>query len=66
MNDHLRISVRRLDGSYRVIVQYSDLEHTHRYPFPTRERAERFANRVRHALDAGGQLNYNHWEYTGH
>ena len=65
MNAHLRLTVRRLDGRYRVTATDRELEHTHRHPFPTRERAEAFADRVRHALDAGADLNLQHWEYTG-
>ncbi len=65
MNAHLRLSVRRFDGSYRVTARDRELEHTHRHPFPTRERADRFAHRVRYALETGGDLNLEHWEYTG-
>ncbi len=65
MNDHLRLSVRRLDGSYRVEARDRDLEHTHVHRFPTRQRAYRFADRIRQALDAGGDLNLAHWDYTG-
>ncbi len=65
MNDHLRLFVRRFDGSWRLTASDYQLEHTHRHPFPTRERAERFKARVRAALDAGGDLNLQHWEYTG-
>ncbi len=65
MNAHLRVSVRRFDGQYRVTAQDRQLEHTHRHPFPTDERAHRFATRVREALDEGADLNLEHWEYTG-
>ncbi len=65
MNGHLRLSVRRLDGSYRVTARDRELEHTHLHRFPSTERAERFLNRVRQALEAGGDLNLTHWEYTG-
>lgn len=65
MNAHLHISVRRLDGRYRVSARDRELEHTHFHRFACRERAERFAERVREALDAGGDLNLAHWEYSG-
>ncbi len=50
MNAHLRLSVRRFDGRYRVTARDAELEHTHRHPFPTRERAQRVLTRVRKAL----------------
>ncbi len=65
MNAHLRLSVRRFDGRYCVTASDRDIEHTHRHRFPTRQRAYRFLARVREALEAGGDLNLKHWEYTG-
>ena len=65
MNDRLNVTVRRLDGRYRVTASDFQLEHTHFHPFPTRDAAERFAARVRRALEGGGDLNLQHWEYTG-
>ncbi len=65
MNDHLQLYVRRFDGSYRVTARDRELEHTHLHRFPTWQRAKRFLTRVRQALDAGGDLNLRHWEYSG-
>ncbi len=65
MNAHLRLFIRRFDGSYRVTAGDRELEHTHRHAFPTRQRAERFRRRIREALEAGSDLNLQHWEYTG-
>lgn len=65
MNDHLRLFVRRFDGSYRVTAVDRELEHTHLHRFPTWKRAERFRRRIRHALEVGRDLNLSHWEYTG-
>ncbi len=65
MNAHLRLSVRRFDGRYCVTARDRELEHTHRHRFPTYLRADRFLARVRQALNAGGDLNLEHWEYTG-
>ena len=65
MNAHLRLTVRRLDGRYRVTARDYELEHTHRHAFPTRQRAQAFAKRVRQALETGADLNLQHWEYTG-
>ena len=65
MNAHLRLTVRRLDGRYRVTASDYELEHTHRHAFPTWQRAQAFAKRVRQALETGADLNLQHWEYTG-
>ncbi len=65
MNAHLRLSVRRFDGRYCVTARDRELEHTHRHRFPTYLRADRFLARVRQALNTGGDLNLEHWEYTG-
>jgi hypothetical protein len=65
MNAHLRLAVRRLDGRWHVTASDSELEHTHRHPFPTRDAAQRFVERVRQALEDGRDLDLRHWEYTG-
>ena len=65
MNAHLHVSVRRLDGRWRITARDRELEHTHFYRFATREHADRVAERVRKSLDAGGDLNLVHWEYSG-
>ncbi len=65
MNAHLRLTVRRYGGRYRVTASDYQLEHTHRHAFPTYKRAKRFADRVRKALETGADLNLQHWEYTG-
>ena len=65
MNTHLRLTIRRFDGRWRVCASDRELEHTHRHLFPTRRAAERFRDRVRAALEAGRDLDLAHWEYTG-
>ncbi len=65
MNAHLRLTVRRFAGRYRVTASDRELEHTHRHPFPTRQAAERFRDRVHQALENGRDLDLAHWEYTG-
>ena len=65
MNANLRLTIRRFDGRWRVTASDSELEHTHRHPFPSRDAAERFKARVRQALEAGRDLDLRHWQYTG-
>ncbi len=65
MNNHLRLSVRRTGGRYYVMAHDRNLEHTHHQPFRTKKRARRLLDRIRKALDAGGDLNLAHWQYTG-
>ena len=65
MNAHLRLSIRRIDGRWRVAATDSELEHTHHHAFPSREAAERFKSRVHQALEHGRDLDLRHWEYTG-
>ena len=60
MNAHPRLTVRRLDGRYRVTASDYELEHTHRHVFPTRQRAQAFVKRVRQALKLGADLNLQH------
>ena len=57
-----RVTVRRIDQSFRVMVAMDDLEHTHRHPFENKDRAWRLARRVRAALDDGDDLDLRHWD----
>ncbi len=65
MNSHLRLSVRRTGGRYYLMAHDRELEHTHHHPFRAKKDAWRLLDRVRKALDIGGDLNLAHWEYTG-
>ncbi len=60
-NEH-RVSVRRIDQAYRVMVTMDGLEHTHFHPFNDKDDAWALAHRVRFALDQGDDLNLEHWE----
>ncbi len=60
-NEH-RVSVRRIDQSYRVMVAMDGLEHTHHRPFNDKAKAWALARQVRFALDQGDDLNLEHWE----
>ena len=55
-----KVTVRRIDQSYRVLVLWEGLEHTHHRPL-TEKRAWNLVDRVREALDDGRDLNLAHW-----
>ena len=57
-----RVTVRRIDQSFRVMVTMEDLEHTHDHPFEDKDRAWALVRRVRKALDEGDDLDLRHWD----
>ncbi len=78
MNTNLRITVRRIDGRYRVVAADPEwleagegrlernldpvVEHTHEHPFTDRREAWRLVMEIRRSLEQGRDLNLRHWQ----
>ena len=60
-NGH-RVSVRRIDQAYRVVVTMDGLEHTLKSPIREKNDAWALAREVRSGLDQGDDLNLKHWQ----
>ncbi len=56
-----RVSVRRIDQAYRVVLTHEGLEHTHRQPLSQNE-AWDLAREIKPALRDGRDLNLRHWD----
>ena len=56
------VTVRRVDGAYRAVVTYEDLEATHLVPLG-REAAWNLAAKVSAAFAQGRELNLAHWDF---
>lgn len=56
------VSIRRIDGTYRVIVVHEDLEATHRLP-RDRSGAWALAARIAAAFAEDRELNLAHWDF---
>ena len=56
------VSVRRIDGAYRTVVTYEDLEATHLVPLQRTE-AWQLVARVAAAFAEGRDLNLAHWDF---
>ena len=59
--DELFITVRRIDGAWRVVASDDEVEHTHEHPFRSRKRAWALATEIRVALGRGRDLNLARW-----
>ena len=78
MNTFLRLTVRRIDGRFRVVATDPEwletddgrlernpdpiMEHTHEHPFTDRREAWSFARQIRRGLEQGRDLDLRHWE----
>ena len=78
MNSNLDLTVRRIDGRFRVVASDSKwletadgcfernpdpiTEHTHERGFTDRDEAWRFLRQIRRGLEQGRDLNLEHWE----
>ncbi len=56
-----RVSVRRIDQAYRVVLTHEGLEHTHRQPLSQNE-AWNLVREIKPALRDGRDLNLRHWD----
>ena len=78
MNTRLRLTVRRIDGRFRVVASDPEwletddgrlernpdptMEHTHGHSFTDRREAWSFAREIRQGLEQGRDLDLRHWE----
>ncbi len=78
MNTSLRLTVRRIDGRFRVVASDPDwiaaengrfernpdpiMEHTHGHPFTDRREAWRLVDEIRLGLEQGRDLDLRHWQ----
>ncbi|MCP3959795.1 MAG: hypothetical protein GY719_18255 [bacterium] len=78
MNTNLRLSVRRIDGRFRVVASDPEwletddgrfqrnpnpvMQHTHEHAFTDRDEAWSFIRQIRRELAQGRDLNLRHWE----
>ena len=60
-----RVSVRRIDQKFHVVVTEDGLEHTHNKGMDDRSRAWKLAKRVRRHLEDGNALHLVHWHTEG-
>ncbi len=78
MTPELRLTVRRIDGRFRVVATDPEwlstddgrlernpdpiMEHTHEHPFADRDEAWSCLRQIRRELEEGRDLNLRHWE----
>jgi len=78
MNTNLRLTVRRIDGRFRVVATDPEwleaddgrlernpdpvMEHTHSHPFTDRREAWSLVRQIRRGLEQGRDLDLRHWE----
>ena len=61
--DEIRISLRRVDGKWRVLAtEPGHAEHLHQDAFTSIDEAKGFRDAIRRGLATGRQLNLNHWD----
>ncbi len=78
MNTALRLTVRRIDGRFRIVASDPDwieagngrfqrnpdpiMEHTHEHPFTSKREAWRLVDEIRLGLEQGRDLDLRHWQ----